>query len=110
MNANTAPSFVPHVALGVTSTILAALDGAAWAATPAQRAHVLASMGAAYDHTVAAVWPFVTAAAFGLAFVGAMLAGAMLATRAWDALAPRVARAVGRSAFRVARAAYRIAR
>jgi hypothetical protein len=40
----------------------------------------------------------------------AMLGMGTVGVRAWDAYAPRVARAVGRHAFRVARAAYRMAR
>lgn len=40
----------------------------------------------------------------------AVIAVAVPAVRAWDAYAPRVARAIGRHAFRVARAAYRAAR
>ena len=38
------------------------------------------------------------------------LALAVVGVRAWDAYAPRALRAVGRHAFRVARAAYRMAR
>lgn len=56
--------------------------------------------------TMAAVDVFL--AVIACAFVA--LAVATVAVRAWDAYAPRVARAIGRHAFRVARAAYRAAR
>jgi len=55
---------------------------------------------------MATVDVFLLAMAGGFAALGL----AVIAVRAWDAHAPRALRAVGRHAFRVARAAYRMAR